>query len=88
MDKDLKPLVKWAESQGWSITTDADGYTRFYAPDGSYVVRYPASPSNPRRRLMDVKVALRANGLEIPPPSKAVQRARAKKEEAEKEEGK
>jgi len=80
MADDIDKLIDWARSQGWSIEVDANGYRRFYAPDGSYVVRYPATPSNPRRRLLDVVTATRAHGLPWPPPSKKEQRAQRRKD--------
>jgi hypothetical protein len=52
------------------VERDAQGYRRFYAPDGSYVVRYPATPSNPRRRFADVVTAVRSYGLGWPRPAK------------------
>ncbi len=60
---------------------DNGGYRRFYAPNGTYVARYPATPSNPYRRLRDVVTAIRANGLDWPPPSKKEQRAQRRKDE-------
>jgi hypothetical protein len=80
MDKDLTALVKWAESQAWEVSTDSSGYTRFYDPEGRYVAYYPATPSNPRRRMKDLQVALRRAGLQVPPPSKREQRAQRRKD--------
>lgn len=77
---DIDKLIDWARSQGWTVEPDSKGYRRFYDPNGEYVVRYPATPSNPRQRLHDVKNALKRKGLEIPPPSKAELRRRARKE--------
>jgi hypothetical protein len=79
MAEDIDKLIAWACSQGWRVERDAKGYRRFYAPDGSYVVRYPATPSNPRRRLADVVTAVRSYGLGWPPPSKKEQRALRRK---------
>lgn len=79
MADDIDKLIAWAQSQGWNISTDANGYRRFYAPDGTYVVRYPATPSNPRRRLLDVVTATRRHGLTWPPPSKKEQRSQRRK---------
>ncbi|MGH3906561.1 MAG: hypothetical protein ACRDTE_20625 [Pseudonocardiaceae bacterium] len=56
---DIDKLDDWVCSQGWQVRTDASGYRRFYTPDGTYVTRYPATPSNPRRRYKEVLVALR-----------------------------
>lgn len=81
MADDIDKLIAWAETNGWTVANDAKGYRRFYDPEGNYVVRYPATPSNPRRRLNDVRTALKRNGLEIPPPSKTEQRRRARKEQ-------
>jgi hypothetical protein len=47
MAEDIDKLISWACSQGWRVERDAQGYRRFYAPDGTYVVRYAATPSNP-----------------------------------------
>lgn len=81
MNSDIKDIADWARSQGWTVVDDTKGYTRFYAPNGDYVVRYPATPSNSRRRIADLKVALRGAGLQIPPPSKKEQRAQRRKED-------
>lgn len=78
---DINKLIAWACSQGWEVRVDAHGYRRFYTPDGTYVVRYPATPSNPRRRLRDVVTVVRAHGLVWPPPSKKEQRAQRGKEQ-------
>ncbi len=80
MNNAIRDLVRWARSQGWTVEDDTNGYTRFYAPNGDYIVRYPATPSNPFRRMKDLAVALRRNGLEIPPPSKAEQCRREREE--------
>lgn len=79
MNSDITDIAKWAESQGWTVEDDSKGYTRFYAPNGDYVVQYPATPSNPRRRMLDLQVKLRKAGLQVPPPSKKEQRAQRKK---------
>lgn len=80
MADDIDKLIRWARSQGWDVRIDASGYRRFYAPDGTYVVRYPATPSNPRRRLHDVINATRRHGLAWPPPSKSQQRSQRRKD--------
>lgn len=79
MNSDIRDWAKWAVSQGWRVEDDASGYTRFYTPTGEYVGRYPATPSNPRRRMQDLKVALKKNGLQIPPPSKKEQKSQRRK---------
>jgi hypothetical protein len=81
MNREIKDWAAWAESQGWAVRDDAKGYTRFYDPEGRYVAYYPATPSNPRRRLADLKVALKKAGLQIPPPSKKERRAQRRKGE-------
>ncbi|WP_084494950.1 hypothetical protein [Nocardia shimofusensis] len=75
MNSDIRDLATWARSQGWKVEDTASGYTQFFDPSGEYVARYPATPSNPRRRMADLKVALKNAGLRIPPPSKKEQRA-------------
>lgn len=80
MAEDIDTLIAWARSQGWKVEVDANGYRRFHAPDGTYVVRYPATPSNPRRRLLDVVTATRRYGLAWPPPSRKEQRAQRRKD--------
>ena len=80
MAEDIDRLIDWARSQGWRVDMDRSGYRRFHRPDGTYVVRYPATPSNPRRRLRDVVSAVRMHGLEWPMPSKAELRSRRRKE--------
>ncbi|UXA16742.1 hypothetical protein [Mycobacterium sp. SMC-4] len=79
MNSDIADIAKWARSQGWTVNDDAKGYTRFYDPQGNYVGRYPATPSNPRRRMADLHVALRKAGLQVPPPSKKEQKAQRRK---------
>jgi hypothetical protein len=55
---------------GWTVEDDASGHTRFYNPGGEYVTGYPATPSRPQRRMADLQVKLRKEGLQVPPPSK------------------
>ncbi len=80
MADDIDKLIKWAESQGWAIEVDASGYRRFYAPDGTYVVRYPKTPGRSRRRYLDVVTAVRKHGLPWPAPSRSELRAQRRKE--------
>lgn len=79
MNSNIKIIAKWAKSQGRAVNDDASGYTRFFDPEGNYVVRYPATPSSPRRRMADLQVALRKAGLQVPPPSKKEQRSAQRK---------
>lgn len=81
MNSAIKDLAAWAISQGWTVEDDANGYTRFFDPNGNYITRYPATPSNPYRRMKDVTVALKKAGLQVPPPSKKEQRAHRRKEQ-------
>jgi primase-polymerase (primpol)-like protein len=76
MNRAIKKIAKWAQSQGWTVEDDASGYTRFYDPQGNYVARYPATPSNPRRRMAELEGKLNESGLQLPPPSKKEQRAK------------
>lgn len=79
MNSDIKDWAAWAISQGWKVEVDQSGYTRFFNPNGDYVGRYPNTPGNPYRRMQDLKVALKRNGLQIPPPSTMEQRALERK---------
>jgi hypothetical protein len=81
MNGDIADIVKWARSQGWDVTDDTKGYTRFSNPQGVYVTNYPATPSNAYRRRRDLLVALKKAGLPWPAPSKKEQRAQRKKGE-------
>lgn len=81
MNREIKDWADWARSQGWTVQDDSKGYTRFFDPDGEYVGRYPATPSNPRRRMADLRVALIRAGLPIPPPSKKEQRSKRRRPE-------
>lgn len=81
MNPAIRGWASWAISQGWTAEDDASGYTHFYDPDGQWVARYPATPSNPYRRLLDLKVALKRAGLQIPPPSKKERRSQRRKGE-------
>lgn len=81
MNRAVTDLAVWASSQGWQVYDDASGYTRFHTPDGTYIGRYPATPSNPRRRMTDLTVALKRAGLPVPPPSKKEQRSQRRKEQ-------
>jgi hypothetical protein len=76
MNRAIKKIAKWAQSQGWTVEDDASGYTRFYDLQGNYVARYPATPSNPRRRMAELEGKLNKSGLQLPPPSKKEQRAK------------
>jgi|tagenome__1003787_1003787.scaffolds.fasta_scaffold20856392_3 hypothetical protein len=76
MNREIKKIAKWAQSQGWTLEDDASGHTRFYNPDDSYVTDYPATPSRPKRRMADLQVKLRKEGLQVPPPSKKERRAK------------
>ncbi len=79
MNSAIRDIARWARSQGWTVEDDASGYTRFFDPDGSFITRYPATPSNSRRRLADLIVAIKKAGLELPPPSKKQLRSRRQK---------
>jgi hypothetical protein len=80
VDKDLTDIVKWAKSQRWRVTTDSKGYSRFYDPEGNYITYYPATPRNARRRMADLRTALKRAGLQMPPPSRSEQRAQRGKD--------
>lgn len=80
MNSDIKKIAKWAQSQGWTVTDDTKGYTHFYDTNGDHRAYYPATPSNPYRRMKDLQTDLKAAGLQIPPPSKKEQRAKRSKE--------
>lgn len=79
VNSDIADLAKWAESQGWTVNDD----TRFYDVHGNYIAHYPATRSNPRRRMADLHVALRKAGLQVPPPNKKEQRAQRRKEKGQ-----
>lgn len=72
---EISKVIRYVKGLGWTVDVDANGYRRFYNPAGEYVVRYPATPSNERRRLADVLTALKRAGIAWPPPSKSEQRA-------------
>lgn len=80
MNREIADIASWATSQGWTVNDDSKGYTRFYDPQGDYVAYYPATPSNARRRMADLHVALRRAGLQVPPPSKKEQKSKRRKE--------
>jgi hypothetical protein len=86
MNSDISDWARWAVQNGWTVEDDASGYTKFYDSQEQYVARYPATPSNPRRRMADLKTALKRAGLAIPPPSKKEQRSQRNKDKREKEE--
>lgn len=75
MNSAIVKIAKWARSQQWTVEDDANGYTRFYDPQGEYIGRYPATPSNEFRRMQDLLVALKRAGLPWPAPSKKERRA-------------
>jgi hypothetical protein len=79
MNSDITDIAKWARSQGWTVIDDQSGYTRFYDLAGTYITRYPATPSNPYRRRQDLLVKLKKAGLPWPAPSKKEQRATRRK---------
>jgi hypothetical protein len=76
MNREIRKIAKWAQSQGWTVEDDTSGHTRFYNPGGKYVTDYPATPSRPQRRMADLQVTLRKEGLQVPPPSKKERRAK------------
>ncbi|WP_080606315.1 hypothetical protein [Rhodococcus opacus] len=79
MNSDIRDLADWATSQGWRVEDTTSGYTQFFDSNGEYIARYPATPSNPRRRMADLHVALKKAGLKVPPPSKKEQRSMRRK---------
>jgi hypothetical protein len=80
MNSDIRELAAWADQNGWTVEDDSKGYARFYDQNGNYVVQYPATPSNPYRRMKDLQTALKRAGLAIPPPSKKERRSERRKE--------
>ena len=82
MAEDIDKVIKWARLQGWRVELSADGYRHFWTPKGKWVVKYPATPSRPRRRYLDVVTAVRANGLDWPPPSKKEQRSKRRRDDS------
>jgi len=79
VNSDIHHIAKWAVSQGWRVEDDSKGYTRFHDPHGNYVAAYPATPSNPRRRMHDLLAKLKKAGLTWPAPSKKEQRTQRKR---------
>jgi hypothetical protein len=75
---DIESVSKWAESQGWEVRIADSGHRRFYDTKGNYITDYPSTPSS-QRRFPNLVAALRRAGLELPPPSKKIQRARQRK---------
>ena len=75
MNAEIRKVVEWARENGWTVEDTSNGYTRFYDPDGTYAGYYPATPSNPRRRLADLLGRLGKHGLVWPPPSKKERRS-------------
>jgi len=76
----IDDIVDWAESQGWTIRVDNNGYRRFFDPEGNYITYYPSTPRNAYRRRLDVLTAVKRAGLPWPVPSKKEQRAQRQKE--------
>lgn len=79
MNPDIREIAKWAITQGYRVEDTTKGYTRFFDANGNFVGRYPATPSNPGRRLQELTAALQRSGLELPPPSKKQLRSRRQK---------
>ncbi|HEY9313681.1 MAG TPA: hypothetical protein VIQ49_15520, partial [Williamsia sp.] len=46
MNSAIRDLASWAQDNGWTVTDDSKGYSRFYTPTGEYIAYYPATPSN------------------------------------------
>ncbi len=40
MNREIRKIAKWAQSQGWTVEDDTSGHTRFYNPGGKYVTDY------------------------------------------------
>ncbi|WP_246584896.1 hypothetical protein [[Mycobacterium] fortunisiensis] len=64
-DDNISDIIEWAESQGWTIEVDKNGYRRFFDLHGNYVARYPATPSNPYRRRLDMLTASQESGTSV-----------------------
>jgi len=48
MKKQMKNLVKQAESQGWRVEPTRNGHVRFLAPNGTGIVIFASTPSDHR----------------------------------------
>jgi hypothetical protein len=77
---DIDGLLAWAERQGFVVEVDENGYRRIFTSIGTYIGRYPASPSRKYRRYTEIVIALKKYGLIWPPPSKKEQRSQRRKE--------
>jgi hypothetical protein len=76
----IDDITEWLVAQKWPVESDHSGYTRIFDPHGNYVTYYPCSPSNPRRRWLDVLTKVKKAGLPWPPLSKKELRARHRQE--------
>lgn len=64
MRKDVKALVKLAESQGWQVTITRSNHVCFRSPEGKTTFT-PSTPSD-GRGMKNAKAQLRRNGLALP----------------------
>jgi len=61
--KELKEIVRAAETQGWRVEQRRGGHLFFYAPDGKNIVTSGSTPSD-SRALRNLIAQLRRHGFE------------------------
>jgi hypothetical protein len=77
---DIDDLLAYAQSQGFIVEVDENGYRRIFTSAGDYITRYPATPGRKERRFREVVLALRKHGLVWPRPSRKELRSQRRKE--------
>lgn len=63
--RELRPFVKAAIDQGWSVEKTGGGHLRFKSPTGA-VVFTPSTPGGGNRAIENTRAALRRAGLNLP----------------------
>lgn len=62
--KELKPLIKRAEAQGWSITPTRGGHLRWTGPTGGQPYFSSSTPSD-SKAVHNITADLRKRGLSL-----------------------
>ena len=62
--KELKPLMKAAQKQGWDVVTTRNGRIKWTSPQGGLPYFSASTPSD-RRAIHNIAADLRRRGLRI-----------------------
>jgi hypothetical protein len=63
IDRDVRPLVKAAQQQGWTLDFTSRGHLKIIPPDGGVPV-YGAGTTSDRRSIKNLAAMLRRAGVQ------------------------